>query len=279
MKNILKCFLGVFVLTAMLLSCKKDERPISVEASTAPVLTATPLVTLGATTTLMQADSIKPFMKLSWTNPNYRFTTGASSQDVNYVLQIDTTGSNFTAPNKKEVSISKSLDSTFNVRAFNTLLSNVLENMPHNVEMRIKASIGSAGSLPLYSNVIKMVVTPYLDVAVPIPTSGKLYITGSATPGNWMGGGDPELAAQRFSRVSNTLYEVTVALSAGNSFVFVPVYGDWSNKYGFTGAKNGNNVDGDTFKKEGEDLKAPAQSGTYKITVNFKTGTYTAVKQ
>jgi len=110
-------------------------------------------------------------------------------------------------------------------------------------------------------------------VVYPVPA--KLYITGSATPASWMGGGDPENVSQRFTKVSSSKFELTVTLSAGNSFLFVPVYGDWGNKYGYTGSNNTNNVNGDTFKPDGGDMKAPGVTKSYKVTVDFKTGKYT----
>ncbi|NJO25497.1 MAG: hypothetical protein HC867_06640 [Bacteroidia bacterium] len=107
------------------------------------------------------------------------------------------------------------------------------------------------------------------------PVPAKLFITGSATPASWMGGGDPENVSQRFTKVNSSKFELTVTLSANNSFLFVPVYGDWSNKYGFTGGGNANNVSGDNFMPNGNDLKAPGVTKSYKVTVDFKTGKYT----
>jgi starch-binding outer membrane protein SusE/F len=95
-----------------------------------------------------------------------------------------------------------------------------------------------------------------------------------------MGGGDPEAnavtAGQKFTQVSPTKYVInSVQLNGGQSFLFVPAYGDWGNKFGYTGAGNANNVNGDTFKANGNDLKAPAATGNYKIEVDFQLGTYT----
>ena len=93
-----------------------------------------------------------------------------------------------------------------------------------------------------------------------------------------MGGGDPELVSQRFTRINKTLYEITINLTADQSFLFVPQYGDWGAKYGYIGANNANNVNGDDFKRDGGDMKAPAISGSYKIQVDFQRGKYTVTK-
>jgi starch-binding outer membrane protein SusE/F len=268
-KTFLKIF-SVIALAATFASCKKDEIKSYFEGGTAPVLTAsstTPMV-------LLIGNAANTALKFNWTNPNYQFSTGPSSQDVTYILQFDTTGANFTNPKMGEFSIPKELDKTLTVKELNTLLlgMGLLENIPHSMEIRLKANITNS-SVPLYSNVIKITITPYLDVVYPVPA--KLYITGSATPASWMGGGDPENVTQRFTKVSSSKFELTVTLSAGNSFLFVPVYGDWSAKYGFTGSNNANNVSGDNFKPDGGDMKAPGITKAYKITVDFKTGKYT----
>ena len=270
MKNIIKLLFGTIFTAALILSCKKDENKVYFQGGTNPVLTASSTAPM----VLLIANKNNPAITFTWTNPNYQFNTGPSSQDVNYILQIDTTNSNFTNPGKSETSISKDLRLSLTVGELNTklLAMGLIENMPHNMEIRIKATLLNS-SVPLYSNVIKIVITPYLDVVYPVPA--KLYITGSATPASWMGGGDPELLSQKFTKVNSSKFEITIALSANNSYLFVPVYGDWSNKYGYTGSNNNNNVSGDDFKPDGGDMKAPAASGTYKVTVDFKTGKWT----
>ncbi|MEI8058550.1 MAG: SusE domain-containing protein, partial [Ferruginibacter sp.] len=240
------------------------------EGGTAPVLTAsvaTPMV-------LIIANAANQGLKFNWTNPNYQFASGPSSQDVTYTVQFDTTGSNFSNPKMGELSVPKELTTSLTVKELNTLLlgMGLMENMLHNVEIRLKANITNS-NVPLYSNVLKIAITPYLDVVYPVPA--KLYITGSASPASWMGSGDPENVAQRFTKVSSSRFEITVTLSANNSMLFVPVYGDWGNKYGFTGSNNSNNVTGDNFKPDGGDIQVPGTTKSYKVSVDFKTGKYT----
>jgi hypothetical protein len=271
MKNLLRILFSSVFLSAALLSCKKDENKIFYESGTNPVLTASTTAPM----VLLLINKPNEAVRFSWTNPNYQFTTGVSSQDVSYTLQMDTTGANFSSPLKSETSISKDLGVALTVGDLNTklLAMGLLEDMPHNVEIRIKASLAN-GAVPLYSNVIKIVITPYLDVVYPVPA--KLFITGSATPASWQCGcGEAELLTQKFTKVSSSKFEITIALSANNSYLFLPVYGSWSAKYGGKAAGNANNVTGDEFMPNGNDLKAPGTSGTYKITVDFKTGKFT----
>lgn len=271
MKHILKFMLFSSAIVTMLMSCSKDENKVYYEGGTAPVLTASSTAPL----VLTLPNKANTAISFSWTNPNYMFNTGVSSQDVTYTLQFDTTGSNFTNPKIGQRSISKDLSTSLTVGDLNTTLlgMGLAEDMPHNIEIRIKATLINS-SVPLYSNVIKVVVTPYLDVVYPVPTN--LYITGSATPAGWQCGcGEPELLSQKFTKVSTSKFELTIALSANNSYLLLPKYGDWGAKYGGKGANNTNNVNGDDFQPNGSDLKAPGASGTYKITVDFKTGKFT----
>lgn len=274
MKNIIRNSAVVFLLAFVFASCKKEINEITYNGGTAPVLTASasgPFV-------LDIANKSNSLVTFNWTNPGYEFSTGTSSQDVTYTLQIDTSGANFTTPTKVEKTIAKDLATSFTVGDFNSLLlsGGWLENMPHNFEIRVKSTLVNS-TVPLYSNVIKIVVTPYLDVVYPVPA--ELYITGSATPLSWQCGcpGDGPGTSQKFTKVSSSKFELTIALSANNSYLFLPAYGSWSAKYGFTGSGNANNPGGDEFKPNGNDIKAPATSGTYKITVDFKTGKFTVL--
>ena len=100
MKNIIKTLLATLVLAVVFVSCKKEMNNITYQGGTAPVLTAStagPIVL-----DIAKKNDPTPILTLNWTNPNYTFSTGLSSQDVIYTIQIDTTGSNFSNPGKVE---------------------------------------------------------------------------------------------------------------------------------------------------------------------------------
>ncbi|MGI8637062.1 MAG: SusE domain-containing protein, partial [Segetibacter sp.] len=87
-----------------------------------------------------------PALTLSWTNPNYQFTTGISSQDVSYIIEIDTTGANFSNPGKQTISVSNDLKRTFAQGEFNDYLLNQLvlkPGMSHNLEIRVISSLAA----------------------------------------------------------------------------------------------------------------------------------------
>ena len=105
----------------------------------------------------------------------------------------------------------------------------------------------------------------------------QLFIVGDATPGGWTN--PVPLPSQRFTRLNSTRFEITLPLTAGKNYLFLPENGSWDKKYGAVdnqapGIKNA----GGPLKPEGQDMPSPDVAGSYKITVNFLTNTYTLVK-
>lgn len=275
MKNILKVLLALVVVSGVLAACKKDENKITYEGGTAPVLSANKTVIA-----LSFIDAAKEAITFSWNNPDYKFTTGVSSQNVTYLLEIDTVGANFTNPKRKQLSIANDLSRRITQTEFNDYLLNQLElaaDMPHQIEVRIVASIGGNAATRLPSNVFTYTVTPYsIPPKVTPPASGELYMVGNATPGGW--DNPVPVPTQKFTKLTNTTYEITIPIVAGNSYLFLPVNGSWATKYGFDGANNANDPAGDNLKFGGGDMKAPADGGTYKVEVNFQTGKFKLTK-
>lgn len=275
MKNILKLLLGTFLAAVFLFSCKKDENKLYFEGGTAPALTANKNAI-----EISYIDKDNDAISFSWTNPNYKLATGVSSQDVNYILEIDTAGANFTNPKRKQISIAKDLSKVITQGNLNDYLLNQLElaaDVTHNIEVRIVSVMGTSEPTKLISNVLKYAVKPYsIPPKVAPPETGQLFLVGSASPGGW-NNPVPE-PTQKFTKISSTLYELTISISGGNSYLFLPLNGSWNTKYGFDGANNTNNPGGDNLKIGGGDMLAPAASGNYKIEVNFQTGKFKLTK-
>jgi hypothetical protein len=279
MKYINKLSLAIFFLITIAVSCKKDEKINYFEGGVAPVL----LSSMATNSVLPLSDATKDdvLFTLSWTNPNYKFSTGVSSQNVIYALEIDSAGKNFSSSKKKVVTPDPAytLSQSLKVGELNDYLLNVLKfntTTVQTLEIRLKASlINNTGVL--YSNAIQYKTTAYpLPPKIAVPASGRLFMIGDATPGGWPNP-VPE-PSQEFTRVDATTFELTLALNGGKSYLLLPVNGSWSAKYGGIGANNTNNVDADDFKPGGGDLKAPAASGNYKITVDFQAGRFTLTK-
>ncbi len=272
------CVLLVFA------SCKKNVAEITYSGdATPPVLSAT--VASADSIPLSAADSTNTAITFSWTNPNYAFSNGISSLNVNYSLQIDTVGANFTSPNKVQIGISSDLSKTFTISALNFILFGSMQlqtGVQHNIEVRVESFLNE-GSTPLYSNKLNYIVTPYaIPPQVNPPSTGTLFITGSATPDSWMVGGDATSVTtpvnQELTVVPGSnglIWTITMPMIGGQQFLLVPAAGDWSNKYA-TADGTGGTTSGGTFGyNASNNFTGPASSGTYTVTFNFQTGTYT----
>jgi len=275
MKKISFLLISAFMLVTLLWSCKKDEQRVVFENGTAPVLSSATATAIP----LSFAGAANEAINLSWTNPNYQFNTGLSSYDVSYQVEIDTTGANFTNPNKKVIALSKDLTLSMTQIAFNDLLLNQLQLAPsiaHNIEIRVKSFLINSTGIQ-YSNVLKFTANPYsLPPKVTPPASGTLYITGSAVQSSWVN--NPP-ASQQFTRVSPTYFVLnSIAISGGNSYTFLSNFNSWDYKYSIAVKNDPATVYGGDFQWQGNDILAPPVSGNYKIEVDFQRGKFTLTK-
>jgi len=112
----------------------------------------------------------------------------------------------------------------------------------------------------------KFKVTPYTST---LPTN--LFMVGGATPGGW--NNPVPVPSQQLTRLNSSQWEITIALTAGEKYLFLPNNGSWDNKYGVpdagvTGVGNGSQI---VYNVGAQDIPAPSVSGNYKILVNFAT--------
>jgi starch-binding outer membrane protein SusE/F len=276
MNNSYKIY-GTLLAAAFLLgSCEKEENKIYYDGGTAPVLTgSTGAVKLSPATESQDA------LILNWTNPDYTFTTGISSQDVNYTLEMDTVGGNFTSAHKYVTTISRELSKKFTVLELNGILGNTMllkAGQQHAIETRISSSLAS-NAVPLTSNKVSFTATPYVPPPkVEVPTAGTLWATGDAFSSGW---GNPLPApydaSQKFTKVTNTLYELVVTMPGGGGYKLIQEQGVWGSQYHMVSGS----AAGGIFEKKDSDpqFPGPSAAGTYKITVDFQLGTFTVVKQ
>ncbi len=254
-------------------SCDKVENRVTFLGGTNPQLTASSTSDL----VLTKATENYSSLQFQWTNPNYLFSNGVNTEDVNYLLEIDTTGSNFSNPKRAAIGFTKDVNTSFTVKALNTALSTLElpDYTPHDFEFRVKATLNN-GSVPVYSNVVKIRISTYLDVVYPVPD--HLYIVGDATPTGWTNNSTAPDATQTFTKINSYTFQLSSLAMTPNQFLFIPVAGDWTHKYAFDADSPTNNPMGDYFKPDAKsNFQAPA-AGNYQITVNFKTGKYSLVK-
>lgn len=115
-------------------------------------------------------------------------------------------------------------------------------------------------------------VTPVTTNIIPV----NLYIVGDATPGGW--NNPVPVPSQQFTQVSNGEFQLTLPLTTGKSYLFLPINnGDWSHKYGGISATGGDLLADGAVPSS--NTPSPAVNGTYLIDVNFIANTYSLTKQ
>jgi hypothetical protein len=276
MKKIIHSLLYLSIAVVFFASCEKDEARDIYAGGTAPVFTASAKDSIG----LNFNTETEKAVTLSWTNPNYNFASGVSSQNVSYSLEIDTMGANFNGANKKTVSISQDLSVSYTQKAFNILISD-LKVKPGKVaqlQMRVISTLGNSAT-SLTSNTLTFKVLPYAPPPkVPTPVAGTLWVTGNAFASGWSNPlSAPYDVSQKFTMVSDTQYELVVDMLSSGNYKLIQENGVWGTQY--------HKVTGDafagTFEKKDADpgFDGPAVAGNYKISVDFQAGTYTVTKQ
>ena len=276
MKKIIQSLVYVSLAIVFFAACEKDEAKDTYMGGTAPVLSATSRDSIALN--FLTEDNLG--VTFNWTNPNYKFASGVSSQNVNYTLEIDTAGANFKGARKKSISISKDLSVSYTQKAFNIAISdlNVKPGRVARIEVRIIATLGAAPT-ELISNVLAFKVLPYAPPPkVAVPTAGTLWVTGNAFASGWSNPlGAPFVTSQRLAKVSETLYEGVVAFVGGGNYKMIQENGVWGTQYK---KLTGDAFSGTLEKKDADPgFDGPSTPGNYKISVDFQAGTYTVTRQ
>jgi hypothetical protein len=131
----------------------------------------------------------------------------------------------------------------------------------------------------LYKIIVNFITGSYSVTSVTSDiTPANLYIVGDATAGGW--GNPVPVPAQQFTRNGANGYTITVNLTGGKEYLFLPVNGDWGHKYAVADNSIPESKEGGTFIIDGgQNFKGPDDTGLYKIDVEFVTRTYTVTKQ
>lgn len=244
-------------------ACEKADKLPFYNNGKAPVFTAS------ATAVAVQpADSNKTAITFSWLTP--RYATGATN--VKYLLQIDSTGRNFS----KATVIEIKGDSVYSIigKDLNTiLLSYGFEfGKAYDMDVRLISSYGNNNER-LTSNVLKIKMTPYkVPPRVVLPSTGKLFIVGDATAGSW--GNPVPTPSQELTRIDETTFGGVFYLLGGGSYLILPENGQWK-KYSVANGSLNNLWQGGNFGSElSDNFPAPPVDGWYKIILDFQRGTF-----
>jgi len=277
----MKKYLNKLLITAglgMLIfsSCQKQETQIYYTGGTSPVLSANLMDSIP----LVPNDSLNSAVTFSWTNPNYQFSNGISSQNVLYTLQIDKFGGNFNSNVMQSYQMGSS-DTSITVKDLNTIIAGANKlglpvGQTDTIQTRIISSFVQ-GKGQLVSNVLTFKVIPFTPPPPPPsvtpPTTGTLFIIGTAV-GGWTNPiSNP--TPQQFTQVSATEYTLTISLIGGQEYKFIAKNGSWGENWGIATADDPTEITGGKFTSNSGNILAPATTALYDIDVNFQTGKFT----
>jgi hypothetical protein len=268
MKYFSKILFSMVVTGAFFTACKKDTLPFYTHGS-ATVLSASTNVVAPVT-----ADSNKNVITFLWTNPQY----ATDSMTIKYMVQIDSSGRNFSKAVSKTIIGSRTTNYTAKELNAIVLGMGFKFNVAYDVDVRLVSSYGNNND-QFQSNTVKIKVTPYVTPPKVMPPSGKmLFIVGNATAGGW--GNPVPVAAQQFTLIDSVTYQGTFFLNGGNSYVLLPVNGKWDDKYNIADASVPKISEGGVFGANmgNANIPAPAATGMYTINVDFQNGIFTVTK-
>ena len=222
-----------------------------------------------ATVAPIPADSMKPALTVSWSDPKYATDTN----NVKYLVQIDSAGRNFSKASTREVLGDYS--TTFTARELNNILLGYgfEYNKPYDVDVRVISSYANNNEKRT-SNVVKIKATPYkIPPKVALPTTGKLYLVGDASEGGW--DNPVPVPSQEFTRLDETTFVGIFNMKGGKQYLILPLNGNWDNKYSVADKSVAGLNEGGDFKFNAPDnFPGPVTDGLYMITLDFQAGKF-----
>lgn len=254
MKSIFNNIFLLSFLAFIQVACEKDQT-LTIAKSNA---TASTLAATKSSIVLTEAEATQDAITFSWNATDYGFSAA-----TNYSIEFGKKGVNFV--DAKALDLGNSKESKLTVAALNTVANQVgLEGFKASeMEVRVKADIGG-GIEPVYSNVLLITVTPYLDK----PPYQTLYLVGDATEGGWNNGA----ATPVFRDPADPfLFTYTGAFNQGY-FKFLGVLGQWAPMWGSNGSG------GATFRNTEADPDPDSfqimTAGYYTVTLNLRNNSF-----
>lgn len=216
-----RSFLLFIVVPLIFLACEKDNIKAVISSNIAAPEILTPETSI--TVNLTAADSALLF-PIRWEKADYGVQTV-----INYVVQADEAGKNFSSAKVLGTTTSDSL--LFNFYTFNSMLTDVMKlpaNTASNIEIRVIASFKTD---TVISDPVPLVVTPYLAVA-PEVVHPALYIAGDFQ--GWDIGNALRISAFK----TPDIYEGYFNVTGGSREFKVYTLKDWNSmSYGYGGAE------------------------------------------
>ena len=182
MKNISKLLSALLMVMIVFSACKKVDNLTKVEALPVYQLGVSPVLTSSATTVAPAlADSNNAVINFSWTNPKY----SNDSATTKYILEIDSSGRNFSRENTKTVY--GVLNTPITGRELNAILLNLglKLGVAQSVDVRLISSYNNNNERYM-SNQLKITVTPFPDPAFLVTANSAVTVTlaNASSPSN-----------------------------------------------------------------------------------------------
>lgn len=264
MKNINKILLAALSVLVMFSACTKEETLLYYSPGKFPSLVVEDTSIVGGSGS---ADWY--VLNLKWNNPGM----GTDFKNVKFVSEIDLVNGDFSQPLTSTVL--GSLKDSVQSKTINSFLLSKGFGFAQwvNLKVRTVASYSNNNDRKI-SNVVTFSYRTYkVPPVVQLPSSGRLYIVGSATVGSW--GNPVPIPSQEFDRLSETSFGGVFKLNGGGQYLGLPVNGSWDNKYSV--AKNnlpGLAEGGDFGYNLPDNFPGPAADGWYRITFDFQAGKF-----
>jgi hypothetical protein len=166
---------------------------------------------------------------------------------VNYSIEFAAAGTNFASPTVVATTTNKFENFTMDELNTAALNAGFAPFIASSIDVRIKSTVGSKGSIPQTSNFYTITLTPY-------PAWPNWGILGDATPTGW------SVDTNMDYDLTTHLYSTTINMTAGGGFKFRLDDG-WAKNFG----DNGNDL---SLDDGGANIPISV-TGTYKIVANF----------
>ncbi len=246
MKKLYKFSLTFLALLLLMSSCQKKEFiQINPDAKIEVRLSDNNLV-------LNENTADQNVLQISWNEPDFGFKAAPS-----YTVLLDVEGGDFSQA--VVFPVGAELQKNFTGSELNNklLALGLHAGTAQNIIFKVRAKLGT--DVIFESNILTLTVTPYATI---LDLSTSWGIVGSATPGGW---GSPDIPDLPFYQTDNP--DVIVAyVTLRDGEIKFRENNDWANNYGDNG------LDG-TLDADGANI--PVTAGTYKITIDWSTNTYT----
>jgi hypothetical protein len=259
MKNIFKHFIALVLILGMW-SCENEENFLLLEPQAADFAIITP--DTGSSVVLNKATPDNTALTLTWEAVDYGTPT-----IVTYTVQFAESNTEFATP--IDISSLTTTHTTISVAELNTqaLALGLLPDVEGTIDVRIKSTVGAAGSEPKLSSPITIIVKPYRGL-FPIV---DLYLVGPGSSAGWsVNNGNMPI----YRDTKDNAKQYYTGYFAAGGFKLIEQIGFWAPMYGIDGAKVKYRA---TESDTDPGLFPTNTAGYYTFEINLEELTYTIV--